>query len=202
VLPFVVTSGPAIGQVLGYQADRGLELESLGSSVALAVGLLGGAPARTYSGFSSMNVDGPVAQAWLRIDPWLTVAGFAAVAVVMARRARLERASGGALAPAAIVRFAALSVVTLLLVNKVFSVQYVVWLLPFAALLPWRPFTVAAIAVGLSTAIHPYLFPRLIDLDGVAVAVLVARNVLLVGLAAWLAVDLWRAPRAASNRVE
>ena len=195
LVPFVLSSGTAMSQVLGYQADRGLELESLGSSVTLAVAALGGPAARTYSGFSSMNVDGAVAQAWLDLDPWLTVAAFAAVAGLMARRLWIARASRESVPAETVVRLATLTLVALLLVNKVFSVQYVVWLLPFGALLPWRPFAVVAVAVGLSTAIHPFLFARLIALDPLPVGVLLARNALLVGLAAWLGWGLARPAR-------
>jgi hypothetical protein len=190
--PFVLNSGTAASQVLGYQSDRGLELESLGSSLALAVAALGGAPARVYSAFSSMNVDGSVAQSWLDLDRWLTVAAFAGVAALMAWRIWLAHVDRVAIAGETVLRLAALTLVALLLVNKVFSVQYVVWLLPFGALLPWRPFAVVAVVVGLSTAIHPYLFDRLIRQDTLAVGVLVARNALLVGLAAWLVKGLAR----------
>jgi hypothetical protein len=190
--PFLLAGGTAIEGIVEHQADRGVQLESLGGSVSLVAAALGGPAVRVGQGFGSFNLNGSVPTLWLAVDPLLTIAAFGLVAGVAVRYARRELRMGATIAPVALIRLGTAAILTLLLTNKVFSVQYVIWLIPFAALLPWRPFVVAVAVVALSTALHPFLYDELVRLHPLPIALLVARNALLGGLFAWLLADLWR----------
>jgi len=74
--------------------------------------------------------------------------------------------------------------------SKVFSIQYVVWLVPFVVLMARWKFWLGAAIVALTMPIHPFLFAGLVAQEPLPVLVLNLRNALLVGLTAWLIVDL------------
>ncbi|ROP73541.1 uncharacterized protein DUF2029 [Frigoribacterium sp. PhB107] len=97
--------------------------------------------------------------------------------------------------------------ITLIVFNKVGSPQYVLWIAPVVAAGLWAdaaafraPARIVAWAAGLTTLVFPVLYLPLIDLDPVAVAVLGARNVLLVGLFGWCVLRLVEEALAAWGR--
>ncbi len=199
--PFVAIAGSeSTFQFLRYNAERGLEVETIGGGLALLAGLLVGQPVDMNFRFSSVNVEGGVANAWLALLPVLTVVGFAVVAWLGWRRIRAEVAAGegadgvGIVWPSTVVELATICVLVLLATAKVYSIQYVVWLVPLAALLGGRQFWLAAAIVALTMPIHPLLFAGLVDQEALPILVLNARNTLLVGLLAWM---LWRLARPA-----
>ena len=88
----------------------------------------------------------------------------------------------------------------LLATSKVFSIQYVVWLVPVAALLGGRRFWLAALVVALTMPIHPMLYHELVEQEALPILILNLRNALLVSLLAWLFVDLARPEATAAGR--
>jgi hypothetical protein len=120
----------------------------------------------------------------------MTALGFGLLAWLGWRRIRAERERFGSVSPATVVLLAAASVVMLLVTSKVFSIQYVVWLVPFAALLPRWPFWLAALIVALTMPIHPLLYDELVAQDALPIVILNVRNGLLLVLAGWLIWDL------------
>lgn len=199
MLPFVWLAGWNAFSFVGYQAERGLQIESVGGGLVLLLGLLAGEPNRLLAPFSAWEVTGDVAQVLQAIASAALLAGLAGLAMLGWRRSRAETASDGAVAPATIVTLATAATLVLVLTNKVFSIQYVVWLVPFAALLPLRQFLLAAAAVALTIPIHPVLYEDLVRQQALPILVLNLRNGLLVGLLAWVVVDLVRPPRPASE---
>ena len=195
LLPFLALAGPeSTFQFLRYNADRGLQVESIGGGLAVLGGLVRGQPVEMDFRFSSVNVDGAFAASWLALLPLLAVVAFGAIAVLGWRRAQGEVSAFGSVRRSTVVELATLSVVLLLATSKVYSIQYVVWLVPLAALLGGRRFWVAAALVALTIPIHPLLYEGLVRQDSLPILVLNARNALLLGLAGLL---LWGVARPA-----
>jgi len=192
MLPFLAMAGPDALAFLGYQARRGLEVESIGAGVVLLDGLVRGQPIETASPFKAVEVFGPLARTWLGLLPAMTVAAFGALAVAAWRRVRFDVEAIGRVEPRTLTSLAGATVMVLLLTSKVFSIQYVVWLVPFAALLPGWRFWLAAAMVALTMPIHPILFAGLVAQEPLPVLVLNLRNALLVALTTWVLVDLVR----------
>ncbi len=190
----VILAGQATFAFLRYQAERGLEIESIGGGLAVLVGLLTGRPPGESYGFSDVEVTGPFAAAWLAALPVATALGFGLLAWLGWRRIRL-----GPIAPATVVTFAGASVLMLLATSKVFSIQYVVWIVPFAALLTGRRFWLAALMMALTMPIHPMLFGDLVRQETLPILGLNLRNALLVGLLGWMLRDLARRDPVASK---
>ena len=202
LVPFIALAGTErTVQVLRYNAERGLEVESIGGGLAVLQGLLAGQPVDMNFRFSSVNVEGGLADAWLGLLPVLTIAGFGLVAWLGWRRIQAEGADGGGVRPRTVVELATVCLLLLLATSKVYSIQYVVWLVPLAALLGGRRFWLAAAIVALTIPIHPLLFAGLVDQEALPILVLNARNALLVGLLTWMLWDL-ATPSLGGRRAE
>ena len=192
MLPFVALAGFDAFGFVGYQADRGLQIESVGGGLVLLWGLITGEPVRLFSPFSAWEVSGDLTNVLLRLTTLALVGGFAALALLGWPRSRAEVVRDGAVSPATIVTLATAAILVLVLTSKVFSIQYVVWLVPFAALLPGRKFWLAAAAVALTIPIHPVLYEALVRQEALPILVLNLRNALLVALLGWMLWDLAR----------
>jgi len=124
-LPFTVISPRGIGHSFYAQLGRPLQLESLGAAILLAVHHWAGTPLQLVNSFGSQNVTGPGTHVAAAVT---TVLGIAALLFVWLQFAR------GALVGERLVTSCAASVAALLAFGKVFSPQFVIWLVPFVLL--------------------------------------------------------------------
>jgi uncharacterized membrane protein len=120
-LPFLVLGPGGLKESYWLQAKRGLELNSLGGAFLLAFGdpKLGNEPP------GSLNVLGGTADAIAVVSSILVLAAIAAATATFARSRR---------DPSAVVLAAAAAVAGFVAFDKVFSAQYVDWLVPLAPL--------------------------------------------------------------------
>jgi Glycosyltransferase family 87 len=191
--PFVALAGSGAFGFVPYQLGHGMQIESIGGGIAVLAGLIGGASAPLSFAQSRVQVDGPVASTWAALTPWLTVAAFGLLGLAAWRRIRLHTSGPPARVTAAtVVALAAASVLLVLVTSKAFSIQYVVWWLPFAALFEGRRYWLALAIAALTIPIHPLLYGELIKQEALPVLILNLRNALLVALTAWVAADLAR----------
>ena len=186
VLPFAAVGPGGLAYSFHIQLTRHLEIESVAASLLLAADRLGLYGARIVSGKpGSQDLAGSLPTALGVLSTLAAVGGALAVAYWYARgpegRERLVVAFAGSIAA-----YVALS--------KVLSPQYLVWLLPVVAVVGGR---VGYLATGLLAA--ALVLTRLefshwnsINAIGPAVWLLVARNVVVVGLFAVLAVHVAR----------
>ena len=176
-LPFAALGPGGLKESYWLQAKRGLELNSLGSSILLALGhrRLENQPP------GSLNVVGGPADAVATVSTLLVLAAIV-VATVLYARGRLPFLTACAAAVAGFVAF-----------DKVFSAQYVEWLAPLAPL-------GGLVAAGLTTAVllltHAVFSHRSALAEQRELGWLLARNALCVVLFLWLAASprLLRAP--------
>ncbi len=192
MLPLVLLAGSNAFGFLTYQAERGLQVESIGGGLAVLGGLLAGQPVAINHLYSSVQVEGAFADAWLAGLPLLTLAGFGVLGLLGWRRARREVALDGAVSASAVVTIALAAILVLIATNKVFSIQYVVWIVPFAALLRGGRFWLALGVVALTMPIHPLLYEGLVGQQALSVLVLNLRNALFIVLLAWTLWDIGR----------
>jgi hypothetical protein len=186
-----VLAGPASLQWLVYQQDRGLQIESLGAGLFLGLHALVGQPVDVAYAFGSIQVQAPGSDLVVAASPIALMALLGIVTAVAATRFRRDYSRFGRV-PSASVQVASAAAITVLLVgSKVVSVQYVIWLLPFAILLPLRMRWLLVTVTALSTAIYTTDYTGLLRLETPVIAALLVRNVLLAVIAAWLLVELW-----------
>jgi hypothetical protein len=198
----VVVAGPArLLSPLTYQADRGLQVESLAATPAIVAWALSGQPWRVHFAHSrSFEVIGPWASTLSALS---TVASALLLVVLAIMWWRALRRTGG-VSTQAVVWISLAAVMAYIVSAKVLSPQYLLWVLPVAvaglAIAPTvqlRRWTFGACAVCLLThVLYPWVYLGLVkhvERSSVAIPVLVVRNLGLVLLLAWALRNAWRA---------
>jgi hypothetical protein len=155
-LPFAIVAPGGVGHSFHAQLARPLQLESLGSAVLIAVHHLAGTSLHVTTGFGSQNASGPGAHA---VEIATTVAGILALAAVWVLFAR------GPATGARLVAHSAAAIAALLAFGKVFSPQFVIWLVPFVLLVGGLRGIVSGVllaaVLGLTQAWFPHEYWRL-----------------------------------------
>jgi uncharacterized membrane protein len=184
--PFLLAAPSAIFAQLDYHARRPLQIESVPAGIVLLAHEFGGAPVQVVHAFTSVNVGSPLASAFLAILP--AVAGLALLSVLALAllRFRNEHDRSGAVRTETLIAYVLAALLALIATSKVFSSQYVVWLLPFAALLPRPQALLAALVCAMTLQIHPLNYEKLIDLQTQPIVILNWRNLLVVSLLVWI----------------
>jgi hypothetical protein len=175
-LPFAILGPGGLRYSYSLQARRGLELNSLGGAFLLAGDKLGIGHARLANGApGSLNVVGGTADAIATVSSLLVLTGIAAAAVAFARSRR---------DPNTLVVAAAASVAAVVAFDKVFSAQYVDWLVPLVPLTGVAASAVTVVVLALTRLVFSHRTG--IQAGGDAIWLLFARDALVVALAAYL----------------
>ena len=197
MVPLVVMGGRAALYFVDWQQARGVEIESVVSGVVLLAHLAFGADAVANHAFNSWQISSPLADILASPLPILLLVS---LALLFAAAFVGFRAEHGAVPPRQGDLLSACLMAVLLVVivtNKVFSPQYLVWLIPLAALRPMREAVLLALIGGLTLAIFVLNWPQLLALDAGMIVLLNVRNLLLLILLLWLA---WRILLGATRR--
>ena len=183
IVPFALLAPGAIRHDLSIALRRGLQIESLGSSILLAAHRLGLYEPTVNSDLNSQNLGGDLPRL---LASFGTVAALAAVvAVVLLHRSRAGGTRALLLACAAAITFS-------VAFAKVLSPQFLVWIVPLVALTgSLRAYALVLAALMLTQAWFPTRYGDLVALGEVSWLVLV-RNLVLVALAVVLARSLAR----------
>lgn len=178
---WLALGGRRVAESLGYHLGRGLEIGSVYSGVLMAAGRLGGWEMRAEYVRSAEELTAPGSALVTRLA---VVAQGLALLLVMIRARKANDQNDG-------LRYAAAAVLALIVTGKVLSPQYLVWLLPFVAVLEgpsarlarWL-FLAACLA---TTAAYPWSYMGLVNgFHPLSLAILNLRNALLVILLGWL----------------
>jgi len=177
-LPFDVLAPSGLGHSFALQIQRPLQVESLGSALLLAAHNLGGLAVSTTTSYGSQNLVAHGAGALASLSTVLQLVGLFAVWAAFARGpARADR----------LVTAAAASVAVFIAFGKVFSPQYLIWLIPFVPLVRSR---LASILLCFSLLGTQFYFPAhyqdLAGLQSWAAWLVLGRDLLVVMLAAEL----------------
>ncbi len=120
-LPFIILSPRGVAHSFHVQFARPLQLESLGAAVLIARHHLTGARLFVETSYGSQNVIGPGAHTAAIVTSVVGVFALAAVYVAFARRSPDTDE---------LLRYAAAAVAVTLAFGKVFSPQFLIWLIP------------------------------------------------------------------------
>ena len=189
VLTYLV-AGPDAFWFLTYQQDRGFEIESVIGGIVLLANTLAGTGAEVSLGFGSWQVTSPLIARLefpRQVFEATMLVGLVAGASISAVR---DLRRSGNVSARTLVTYAAATLVLVMLANKVLSPQYLVWLLPFGALLArWQSMWLLG-AAALTTVVYPLNFSSLLELDPMMIALLNVRNLMLAVLFVWLVLPL------------
>src|SRR5262249_17752130 len=134
-VPFYLGAGEHSLDFLRYHRARPIEIDSLYSTLALALRPLVSPVTVDYS-YGSINVHSPLTPALVALAPWLTAGTLGGATVVLVLHFR--QAAGPADAtlaqaqPRLFVGYTLQFLMLFIAANKVFSPQYLLWLAPLA----------------------------------------------------------------------
>jgi hypothetical protein len=150
-LPFVVLSPGGVGHSFHAQLSRPLQIESLGGGILLAIHHATGGSLRVVNGFGSQNLAGTGVHAAELASTFVGLAALVAVWLLFVAgaptRERLLTSCGAAVA--ALVAF-----------DKVFSPQFMIWLIPFVLIVRGLRGAVAGALLYVALILTQTWFPR------------------------------------------
>lgn len=150
-LPFVALSPAGVGHSIHVQLARPLQVESLGAAVLIALHHAAGTTLHVTSSFGSQNVTGPGAHAAAVATDVVGLLGLAAAYVAFAR---------GDARAADLLRYAAAVVCVAIAFGKVFSPQFLIWLVPLVPLVRGRRGLAATPLLFAALVLTQLWFPR------------------------------------------
>jgi hypothetical protein len=199
LLPLLAVAKGDTFVFLGYHSARGLQVESLPAGLLEIAHLLGATRLDLVFNYGALHLQGGLAAA---IKPWVAPAFLLSYGLLLAgawSAFRGIRQAKESLASRTLVEASAAAVLLFIVVNKVFSPQYLVWLLPFIPLLRGRLAALLALAAALTTVIYPILYAELLNFQPGAVILLNLRNALVA--TALIAIPLgWLGKRTTATR--
>jgi hypothetical protein len=183
IVPLIALSPDGVWEAFTRQASRGLQIESLGSAVLLAAHHVGGLEIEMRSSAGSQNLVGTAPDVLAAAHSF--VQGLAVLAIWVAfSRGRVDRES--------LLRASALVVCAFVVLGKVVSPQFLIWLIPLVPLVRGRrglaASTLLAVALVLTQLWFPYRYWELaLEFDEPASWLVLARDLVLLGVLAVLA---------------
>ncbi|MBI1758205.1 MAG: DUF2029 domain-containing protein [Actinobacteria bacterium] len=185
-----IAGGTRLASPLTWQSDRSLQLESYSALPLLIAGAVRPDTWRSeYTRFFAFEVIGPGVSAMLVVSTALTALAVVGLAVLWLRAARAGRS-----APAAPGLLAVGTVGLMIITDKTFSPQYLIWLGALTAALgvtatdagTARLHRLLLLVAVLTQIVYPNLYSLLAELHPLAVALATLRDGTLVALT-WLA---------------
>lgn len=185
--PFYLAAGDALFDFIRYHANRGLQIESTGSSVLLLLHHLFGLQIGTRFAFGATEVTGAWVPTLVSASAGITVA--ATLFVAWGQNRAMAQATTSQDRGGLFVRGVMAVTLALLFANKVFSPQYMLWLGPLVAAAILAPGPQVRhevlglfVANGLTMLIVFFYYINLLRLEVMGSALLVTRNLLVGGL--------------------
>lgn len=173
-LPFAALAPGGFGHSFGLQIDRPLQVESLGSTMLLAAHNLGGLAVSYKTSFGSLNVIAHGATAAADASALAQLLALGTIWLAFARGpARADR----------LVTAAAASVAVFIAFGKVFSPQYLIWLIPFVPLVRSRLATLLLAIALMTTQFYFPTYYNAISLQPSIAWLVLARDLVVVVLA-------------------
>jgi hypothetical protein len=196
-LPHLLRGGRGLLYVFNYHSERPVQLESLLASPYLVGRLLGSTSVAITNSHGSQGIVGPGTVMLARLSPWLMVACLAALYALLWRRRRHLRDH-----PADVSLVLLAMVLILMCTSKVLSPQFLIWTIPFLALVSaggggWR----LGIGLGLLAVLvlthvgFPARYWDLVAFKRSPILLIVARNLGLLVVAILTVVQVYRCSR-------
>lgn len=135
-----------------YHKDRGLQIESVYAGIVSLGDVLGLTEASSEMSYGAQHLISTLSEPLLKLQPFLFVSVMVLVYSLAWLRFR-QMSRFGEITPETLATYCVAALLGFILTSKVFSPQYLIWLLPFLPLLCWRVVAVAAISFGLTTTV-------------------------------------------------
>lgn len=189
-LPFILVAPSGVADMIRFHLERPLQIESTVAAYLLALHALADIPLSVVSSFGSQGLAGPGVPLLTAFSGAALVGLVGAITIIHGlhlHRGVLSQRDRDRL----FVTVAAATLLAAIGAAKVFSPQFMIWLLPVAFLVTGRygrwAFGLSAAAIVMTAAYFPARYWDLVALDTLPIALLVVRDALVLAAlaAAW-----------------
>ncbi len=186
IAPFIIIAPDTVWTFMSYHGDRGLQIESVAASFVLLAEIFGLTQTFTNNSFGSFNIGGGCADDVAAI--MMPVMFIAIVAVYVLFFIQCRRTSDED-CTRSVVMASFIVVMMFVALNKVFSAQYVIWVMmlmipAYYAIRPkYRSYPIiACVVLMFMTMWMVHSYDSLLDHDAYGIIVLLLRNLLFVAM--------------------
>jgi len=186
LLPFFILAPDWMTSFLSYHQLRGFEIESTISGLLLLGKILGIGSVKVVHNFSSFNISSAHADILINWIPYITITAHLIIYASCFYWFRHEYKQRSSILPESFVVYILVSIMIFIATNKVFSPQYIIWLIPFVPLIRFRYASILVIIALFTNLIFPSSFALLINFNPLAILLLNIRNILFIMLIIWI----------------
>jgi hypothetical protein len=172
----------AASDFMHYHLMRGIQIESVPGGILLLFDYLGLVEVDIAQSFGAMHLTTPVSATVLQSINIITPLCFAVMAIYVGWAFRKASVTAGVISFSQFIAAATAQILLFILLNKVFSPQYMVWLLPLVPFCRPRAFLLFTAALMLTILIFPGHYYNLVSKQLLMVIILNLRNAILIGL--------------------
>jgi hypothetical protein len=163
-----------------------LQIESVLAGIALAAHVLIFSPVTVEYNFGALHITSSIADSVLPWLPTLSILTFTVVFITLINCFRCEFKENDVITNEHLLLSLLSALLTFIVTSKVFSPQYISWLLPLASFLRLRQIILVAVVFAMTIVIYPFMYDRLVALQTLPIVLLNVRNFLTVVLLVWL----------------
>ncbi|GAB3904836.1 glycosyltransferase family 87 protein [Larkinella knui] len=182
VVPMMILSDNRVFSFLTYHQLRGLQIESSAAGLLMMVHLPDLTQVSTEFNYGAFHLLAAGVDPVLKVLPWLFLAIFGGLLALFAFRLQRDYRRSGAVSAESLLVCLLATLLIFIITNKVFSPQYLIWLLPFVLFLRVQQIAVVGVIFLLTNLVYPVFYPRLVDPTVFGVLLLNGRNLLVIGL--------------------
>jgi uncharacterized membrane protein len=182
IVPFGVVSYGEFFSFLEYHELRGIQLETLAAGLILLASKMGLTNLDIELNYGAFHLISPWADSLLNSSA-LTLFFLSLFCLVFTScfySFRQEYLAEQKISEQSLLIYTVAALAVFIVCNKVFSPQYLVWLMPFVILLDRRERKMFLAISLLTTALYPFLYDELIDRDSSPILLLNIRNFLML----------------------
>lgn len=186
LLPFALVGSEGFFNFLSYHKLRGIQLETLPAGVILLAHKLGWTEVEVIFNYGAFHLVSPLADSVLKGLPLAFLLLFGLAIISCFHSFRMEQVKSGRVTTESLAAYIVAVLLIFIATNKVFSAQYMIWLLPFAPLLRLRQQGLFMVICAITIVLYPFLYDQLSAIDTIPILLLNLRNVLIITLIFWL----------------
>lgn len=187
LLPFIFTAPVKLVSFLTYHKQRGLQIESLPSGIIMLANKLNLVKVKTVGNYGSVNIVSSLDEIMLKVLPRLFILTYVVLVISCFYRFQEEQYKSDLVKSNSLIAYTLGALLIFIITNKVFSPQYLVWVIPFAALL--RPRQAGLMLAICSITIIMSFYGHWRSMNNITVILLNIRNMLMVTLTFWIVIE-------------
>jgi hypothetical protein len=188
-LPFLIVCPQQFLLFLQYHQLRGLQIESFPSGLLLLAQQFGWISVSIEKNYGAEHLATSLSAIILRGLPFIFVALLGVAIFRGLQRFRYEYLKQEAINLQTLATYTVLAISIFMVANKVFSPQYIIWLLPLVPLLRLRQAVLFGVICLTTILVDPFLYKELVTLQIVPILLLNLRNLLMITLISLLVKD-------------